>query len=242
MAATKTRAGATARRPSVALPPITVARFDEATRLVERLIEEKQDVFAAAGQRFAETHREATSRRLTALEAAQLAAITLNDGQDATAAAEAYQASELRAYDAPQPHEVLAAAGVATAPAFIDVAKRFTALIELPADVFRDAREDGRLDEAIDAYVLEVLDELDMDDARPRARAALEHYSKAAGAQSAGEAWGLLTRAVGQAFNQAMTTIGPTLQGSGSSSLTGSPPSTDGPDETSSTTSPGGTP
>src|SRR5581483_4982716 len=103
MAATKTRAGAR-RRPDAApaaRPParrITVARFKEATKLIERLVEEKQDVFLAAGQRFRARHREQTSRPLTHEEAAQVAAALLGADGDRLAMAERAQASELRAY------------------------------------------------------------------------------------------------------------------------------------------------
>jgi hypothetical protein len=242
MAVAKSGAGAARARPkTAALPVVRVARFEEVAKLIERLVEEKQDVFLAAAQRFRARHRDATSRGLDYAEAAQVAAAMVGGEPDVTLA-EQVQASELRAYDEPSPNEMLVAAGVATAPAFIEATKRVAALIELDDDVFRDARENDTLDEAIDAYVRDTFDELAMDEARQRAYDALEHYAKAAGQGSLGEAVGLLTRLVGQAFQQAMLTLAPTLQGSPSSSLTGSPPSTNGDGAKSSTSSPTSTP
>lgn len=238
MGATKTRAGANGRRSDAPrLPAIRVARFREAVALLDRLVEEKTDVFLGAAQRFRQRHHEATSRALTAVEAVQIASGILGE-TDQLATAEKVQASELRGYEDPQPQEVLVAAGMATAPAFMDAATRLVALLELPDDVFRQAREDETLDEAIDARVKE-LDELPMPEARARARAALDHLAKAAGASSSGEAWGLLTRTVGQAFSHAMVAFAPILQGAEHVSLTGSLPNTDGQSTPSSMTSDG---
>jgi hypothetical protein len=245
MATTRARAGAQQRRPGTNGTPvvprrITVARFQEATKLVERLVEEKQDVFLAAGQRFRARHREQTNRPLTHEEAAQVAAALLHADGDRLALAERIQASELRAYDEPTQQEILVAAGVATAPAFFDVALRFTALMDLPDDEFEEAFEAEQLETIVEEHA-RALQRLDMDEGRRMAAAALERYSQAASGRSSGEAWGLLTRVVGQAFIDAMTVLSPNSH-SGSSSLTGSPPPTDGPEGTSSTTSPGETP
>jgi hypothetical protein len=244
--ATKTRR-APERAPSngkPTLPPMTVARFGACLTLMEHLVSEKADLFLAAAQDYREKHRTHSSRPLTAQEATSFAAVMAQgiESVDTVAAAEQLQASTLRATDEPAPQEFLIAAGVATAPAFFDAALQLTALVELDADAFETAYEDGTLDLAVVEKKRE-LQALDMrTHGRVRAMAALDHFTQAGGG-SPGEALGLLTRLVGQAFSTAMQTLGPLLQ-STSESLTGSPdqPAIGGSDERSSTTSPGATP
>ena len=222
-----------------ALPPLTVARFEQATLLMERLVDENTDVFVGRMQAYRERQRAATSRRLTADEAAGVAAglaASMSDDADLVSVAEDVQAGELRAVDEPSAHEVLLAAGVATAPAFLNAALRLVALIELPSDIFEAAYEDDTLDAAIEAHV-KTLRALDLDEARARAVSALDYLSEKAGAGS-GEGLRLLTRVVWQALNQAAEQMTPVIS-SGLASLTGSPPPTDGPTDTSSTASSG---
>lgn len=225
MVATKTRA-------AVRLPPVTVARLKEAMAFIERLAEENTDVFVASANRYRERHRNGTSRALTAVEAAQVAA-GLAAGVNAATAddAVAVQESGLRAYDEPDPREVLLAAGIATAPAFLDIATRFTALVEMPADTFAAAREDETLDDAI-AAAAAILDDLEVTEARARATAALEHFAAAAGAQQ-GKALGLLTQTVWTALQNALRVV--MDERSTSSSLIDSAANTTGLGETSST-------
>lgn len=215
------------------LPPITTAKFEEAGRLIERLIEEKSSVFVEKAASYRESHRQGTSRQLNAQEAAQITAglahhMDGNGGADLGAMAAEIQQSDLRAYDEPTEQEVLMVAGVATAPEFIDIVQRFVALVEMPSDRFREAREGGTLDEAIDDAVREMA-YLDVkDEARPRAIAALTHFSEAAGAGGPGEAWALISQVVAAAWRQAMSA-------SPSSSPTSSLVDTGGDDSTSST-------
>lgn len=218
------------------LPKITPARFKEAMLLVERIVDENTDVFIERGQEYRRKHREGTSRPLTAAEAAQVAtAMSAAFDGDLADLAVRVQDSDLRAYDQPDPREVLLAAGVATAPAFLDAVMRLVALIEMPDQQFRDAREDETLNEALETAVKD-LEYVDLrTDGRTRASAAMEHFAAAAGVDS-GKALGLVTRSLWQALSQAMTHLAPT---STSSSLTGSPPSTDGPTSSSATSSPG---
>lgn len=222
-----------------ALPAVTVARFQEALTLLDRLVDEQADLFIDKGQQYRQRHRAGTERKLNADEAAQVAAAMASAvGAEAlppVVLAEAVQASDLRAYDEPQPVELLLAAGVATAPAAMQAARRFVALIEMPADTFREARDAGRLGAALDDAIRESeYDDLaGPDGARERAQAALEHFSQASGAGQ-GKAMGLLIRAWWQAMKQAIEGLGLTQP---TSSLIGSPPSTDGLVETSSTTS-----
>lgn len=217
-----------------ALPPVSVARFEEAMNLIETLVDDNADVLVAKGQEYREAHREGTERRLTAVEAAQVAAAwSASQGLPPVAVAEAIQQSELRAYDEPEAMEILLRAGVATAPAAMNTVKRFVALIEMPATQFREARENDTLDAALTDAVdaMSYIDLVGPNGARQRAQRALEHFAGAAGAGS-GKAGGLLIRAMWQAVEQGLRNLG--LQRA-PSSLTGSPPNTDGLAETSST-------
>lgn len=230
MAATK-RAGATGAR---SLPPMTVARFREITELVERLVEGHTDAFIAAGQRYRDRHREQTSRPLNAMEIGQIAAglsTSLADARDQI------EEAGLTHHDEPVAHEFLLAAGVATAPAFLTSALRIVALLEMPADTFEQARETESLDETIDEAVVD-LEALELDDARLRAAAAMDYLASKTGVAQ-GKAWSLVARTVWQGLQQAMghLTTGPETWLTLSS--TDSPPTTTGPDETSSTDSPG---
>ncbi|HET6502102.1 MAG TPA: hypothetical protein VFG87_15205 [Amycolatopsis sp.] len=233
------RKGAGARKAPArtpALPPVTIARLEEALGLIDELVDEQTDVFVAKGHEYRERHRAGTERRLTAFEASQVAAaMTSGDGLPPVTLAVAVQESDLRAYDEPEPLELLLRAGVATAPGWMDAVKRFVALIEMDPTVFREARENETLDEALTTAVAAMAyTDLDGPDGmRVRSQHALEHFAEAAGA-GPGKAGGLLVRALWQAVEQATSSLG--LQ-RGPSSLTGSPPSTDGLSETSSTTS-----
>lgn len=259
MAAQNARARKAPAPKQTPLPPVTVARFEEALALVEELVDEQTDVFVAKGQQYRERHRTGTDRPLTAVEAAQIASVMAQDGLPPVTLAVAVQESELRAYDEPEAKEVLLAAGAATAPAFMGAVKRFIALIEMPAREFQSTREQSEppnadelsdeeveaylaalpsLSEAIDARVRE-MDNVDLGDARDRANRALEHFAAAAGAAS-GKALGLMTRALFQALEQAATSLGLTVPQS--VSLIGSAPSTDGLEQSSSTTSATATP
>lgn len=224
------------RAPRVSLPAVTVARFEEALKLVEQLVDEQTDIFVAKGHDYRQRHREGTERRLTAGEASLIAsAMASGDGLPPVTLAVAVQESELRAYDEPDPMEILLRAGVATAPAFMTTVQRFVALIEMPADAFKDARESDALDDALDELVKAMAYE-DLDGekgARERAQRAWEHFANASGA-GPGKALSLLPRILWQAIEQASSSLG--FQ-RGPSSLTGSPPSTAGLAETSSTTS-----
>lgn len=212
-----------------ALPVVTVARFDEVTKLIEQLVSEKQDLFLSAAQEFRERHREATSRALNAMEAAQVAAGLMRNDVEA---AVLVQSSDLKAYDEPAANEIFVAAGLATASAFLDSCGRVVALIEMPDSVFEEACEHGMLEGAIED-VRDAWRKVPMPEARARAHAALEHYAKAGGASSVGEAVRLLIRVVMQAHQQTVQAMVP----SDLSSLIGSPPSMDGAAGTSSTTS-----
>lgn len=221
------------------LPPITVGKLEEASKLVERIAEEKQDLFLQKAADYREQHRQATDRPLKPDEAAQIAAAlaeTISDDllKDPGKTVASLQKSRLRAYDEPDPREVLLSAGLATGPALIDAVKELVALIELPAAEFEASCESDTLDHAL-AEAGKVMRGVELPDMRIRATAALEHFTDAAGV-TPGEAWSLLVQMVGQALIQAVTTA------SASSSLTGSLEPTDGPDDASSTTPPGETP
>lgn len=224
-----------ARRPAApSLPPISVLRFERALELVDRLVDANTDAFIQHGQAYKERHRDASSRPLNAVEAAQIAAGLIDD-TDAVTRVQAIQDSDLRAYDEPGSDEVLLAAGVHVAPALLDAALMVTALIEMPADRFEQACDAQQLEEALDRAAAELKRE-GLKDMRTRATRALEHFADAAGF-STGKALGLVTKAIWQALSQAMTHLSPESEaGSPSASLTGSaPPTADSPAATSST-------
>lgn len=213
------------------LPPVTVARFEQVTTLIERLAQEKTSIFFDAMNSHLERHRAATQRPLTPQEAVGLA--TTVSGQlgrddliDLTAE---IQASEIRETgDTPNGNEILLAAGLRTAPAFVDAALRVCALIELPVVEFDAALDADDLDTAISKHAA-TLRKLQMADARERASAALTHFTTQVGGATPGEAWSLLTSTVWQAVKTAFNQI----DGSAFSSPTSSPAPTDGHGETS---------
>jgi hypothetical protein len=220
------------------LPPVTVNRVEQAATLLERLFDENVSLFIRKGQEFRDKHRESTSRPLFAEEAAQLAAALADTDEERVAVAEQLQAGSLRAYDEPQRTDILLAAGLATSPALMAAVRKVVALVEMPADTFKTACVDDALDQKINEAAVE-LGELELDEARARAGAAMEHYAKAAGFSS-GEAWRLPVQSVWQALVQA---VNQTATGSPLSQLIDSAPSTaDSTATTSSTSSPGPTP
>lgn len=218
---------------------ITVARFEQAMLLLEQLVDENTDLFIGKMQSFREKHRDGTDRQLTAEEAAQVAAALSaaidEEDRDSVQLAQSVQQSELRAYDQPSQQEVLLAAGVSTAPAFVNAALRMVALIELPQPEFEAAYEAGTVDEAVEAKCVE-LRQLDLEEARKRAAIALDLLASKSGAGS-GEGVRSLIAAVWRALNMAAEASAPS-EGSGLSSLMGSLEPTDGPAATSFTESP----
>lgn len=218
------------------LPPVTPARFTAVMGIVERLAEENTDVFIGIAQGYRERHRDGTSRKLTAQEAAQIAsAMADGAGLPPVTLAVAVQESDLRGYDEPEPTEILMRAGIATAPAAMTSALRFVALMEMPADIFEALYDGDTLDDELDVLV-KALSHQDIARAggvRARAQRAAEHLSQEV-AGVPGKAMALLIRAQWQAMKQGMEALGYQKP---SSSLTGSPPSTDGLSDTSSTSS-----
>lgn len=220
------------------LPPVTVARFQEATRLIEVLVDENTDLFIDRMASYRERARAGSARRLTPAEAAQVAA-AIGGAMDQDAAQVAQLAGKiqkgaLRAVDEPNPQEVLLAGGLATAPAFIAAALQVVALLELPADAFEDAFEAGTLRNAVADAAAE-LSKLPLADARARAARAMQNLAEGAGT-SEGEAWSLLTSTVRQAFDNAVMAMADRMQTAPLESLTDSHATTDGPAGESSTT------
>ena len=220
------------------LPPVTVARFQEATRLIEVLVDENTDLFIDRMASYRERARAGSARRLTPAEAAQVAAaiggaMDQDAGQVAQLAGK-IQKGVLRTSDEPNPQEVLLAGGLATAPAFIAAALQVVALLELPADIFEQTFEDGTLRETT-ADAAADLSKLPLADARARAARAMQNLAEGAGT-SEGEAWSLLTSTVRQAFDNALLTMADRMQTAPLESLTDSPAPTDGLGDRSSTT------
>lgn len=229
-----------AKRPPAkgAARTLTVARFEQAMVLLEQLVDENTDLFIGKMHSFREKHREGTDRKLNAEEAAQVAAALSaaidEESRDAVELAEQVQASGLRAYDQPSGQEVLMAAGVATAPAFITAALRLVALLEIPEADFERAYDDGTLEEVIEEKAAE-LRKLDLEDARKLTADKLDLLASKSGAGS-GEGLRSLVTAVWRALTIAAVATTPS-EGSGLSSLTGSLEAMGGADETSSTQS-----
>lgn len=213
------------------LPPVTVARFEQVTLLIQRLAQEKTSLFLAAMRDYQAQHQDATGRPLTHVEAASVAGTLAQQigREDVAAVAGEVQQSGLRVHEPPEPRELLLAAGIRTAPAFLDVALQVCALIELPADQFDAELDTGALDDAI-ADRANVLRKIPMGEARDRASAALEHFARESTGASLGEAVRLLTGTVGQALKEAIDQ----MTGSASSSSTLSAGHTGGTGETSS--------
>ena len=210
---------------------ITVARFESAMLLLEELVAENTDLFIGKIHEYREKHRAGTDRALSPEEAAQVAAalsVAMTEGRDPVQVAADVQASDLRAYDQPGQTEILVAAGVSTAPAFIKAALRLVALLELPEDEFEAAYDAETLPAAIDGGVKE-LRKLDLAEARLRAKGALELLAEKSGAES-GEGLRSLVQVVWRALNQAVQ-MGPG-ESSALSSLTGWDAPTDGAEET----------
>lgn len=215
---------------------ITVARFESAMLLLEELVAENTDLFIGKIHEYREKHRAGTDRALSPEEAAQVAAalsVAMTDGRDPVKVAAEVQASDLRAYDQPGQTEILVAAGVSTAPAFIKAALRLVALLELPEDEFEAAYDAETLPAAIDGGVKE-LRKLDLAEARGRAKTALELLAEKSGAEGP-EGLRSLVQVIWRALNQAVQ-MSPG-ESSGLSSLTGWDAPTVGAEETFSTAS-----
>lgn len=217
------------------LPPITVAKLQECSALLERLVREKTSIFADNANDYRTQWRATSERVLSAQEAASIAGVLAADLEagERVKLAELVQGSGLRAQDEPTRAEVLLAAGVATAPAFLDATLRVVALVEMPNADLEQHAEDGTLHDEIKTRAAD-LQRLELRAARSRADAALQHFAASAG-YSAGEVVGVIAQMVQRAMSDAITPLA-------SSSLTGSPEPTDGTEDASSTTPPGGTP
>ena len=210
---------------------ITVARFESAMLLLEELVAENTDLFIGKIHEYREKHRAGTDRALSPEEAAQVAAalsVAMADERDPVQVAADVQASDLRAYDQPGQTEILVAAGVSTAPAFIKAALRLVALLELPEDEFEAAYDAETLPAAIDGGVKE-LRRLDLAEARTRAKTALELLAEKSGADGP-EGLRSLVQVIWRALNQAVQ-MSPGER-SGLSSLTGWDEPTAGAEET----------
>lgn len=209
------------------LPPVTVGRFKEGTALLEQQLEENTDLFISKMQAYREKHRAGSSRPLTAVETAQIAA---GLGRSLQEAAVEIDEAGLKHYDEPDAKEVLLAAGLSTPTAFLNVGLRLYALLAMPGPEFKEARKEGRLGVVLDAAVAE-LDEEEIQVVRGRAWAAYEHLAAASGVEP-GKAVGTVMRTVWTALmaaaDQAATTPSASLIGSAE-------PTADSPSTTSST-------
>ena len=185
------------------LPPVTVAKFEAALLLLERLFEAQQESFLQKMQEHRERHTEITQRPLTAGEAADIA-VAMREvlGDQAQTAAE-LQSSDLYAYDMPDSRELLAAAGLATAPALLSAVRQLVALIEMPSATFKKAHADDLLPEALEDAASK-FDDLELVEARKRTTDAVAHFASAAGSgDNPGEVLRALIQTVMGALEQA---------------------------------------
>lgn len=160
------------------LPAVTVARFEQALLLVDRIYEANVDSTLRRLQDYRDRHREVTQRPLTAEEAVRWAAVArdiLKDEAGGMSPADLQQ-SGLFEYDQPGPPELLVAAGLATGTALLDACRQFVALIEMDSDVFRAAYDEDRVPEQVDDAARE-LAHIDLQEAKARTTAALTHFA-----------------------------------------------------------------
>lgn len=217
------KAGA-AEQAAPALPPLTVARFEEALRLVDRLYEANVDTALARLQDYQERHRSATGRPLTAEEAVRWAAVAHDILKHEHHTPAELQQSGLREYDPAGPWELLVAGGLATAPALLDAFLEFVALVEMDADKFRQAYDSDMVAEAVSRDAQQFA-HLPITEAKERIRLALEHFTAFQDGEP-GEALRSLIQTVTGALEQAVVRV--SSETSQRSSSTGSAESTDG--------------
>lgn len=205
MAATKTTEGKRAGTKMPALPPVTVQRFEETLKLVERVYESQNEGALGKMQDYLDRNREATRRPITAEEAVHYAGILRNMVEQDVASPAELQNSDLYVAKEPSPQELLIASLASAAPALLDALRGFTALIEMPADVFEQAADGNVLGETIAEHSA-ALRKISMVEGRERMQAAFAHWGKESGLPS-GEAASRLWQAASVALQQAAVTV-----------------------------------
>lgn len=228
-----------AKKTTGVLPVVTVARFEQALRLIDRVYEANVDSTLRRLQDYRDRHREVSQRPLTAEEAVRWAAVARDilQQQAEQEGAAGWEPSDLQQsglfeYDQPQPPELLVAAGLATGTALLDACRQFVALIEMPADRFREAYDSDVVAEAVDQDA-QALAHVDLKEAKQRTSAALAHFAAFQDGEP-GEVMRSLIQTVTGALEQAVVrTIRETSSPQGSA--TASAESTGGPAVKSST-------
>lgn len=231
MAATTTKADVSGLPP---LPPITGSKMRSALVQLDLMVELNAGEFIEHGQAYRQQHRDATSRPLTAIEVAQIAAAF---DAPLPQVKKDIDRAKLTAHDEPQPMEILARATVATSPALYDSVLRLTALLEMPNTDYANARDRGDLDTALTTAVAHMDDE-ELGVLRQRVGRAWGHLGEAMGHEP-GKAWGLIAQTLWKTISQGMSQLATAAATASSTSSTSSPQPTDGADEPSSTRSPG---
>lgn len=215
-----------AKKTTGVLPVVTVARFEQALRLIDRVYEANVDSTLRRLQDYRDRHREVSQRPLTAEEAVRWAAVARDI---LTEQGEAWEPSELQQsglyeYDQPQAPELLVAAGLATGTALLDACREFVALVEMPADRFREAYDSDMVAEAV-AKDAAALAHIELTEAKQRTSAALAHFAAFQDGEP-GEVLRSLIQTVTGAFEQAV--IRTMRETSQQGSATGSAASTGG--------------
>lgn len=206
------------------LPPISVAKFEIAMQLLERLAAENTEKFIDKGQEFRAQHHAATERKLNETEAARVAAAIAAGYMPADATPEQamaevppaevaklaarVQEESLQAWDEPASQDVLMHALVALAPALPILVMKLLVLVEMPDDELRPLAEQDELGdhEALDEALMERVREVrweTLESQRKRAQKAFEHFAKAAGFKP-GKAMGLIAQSLWGALVEAM--------------------------------------
>lgn len=209
------------------LPPVTVGKIDRLLQQVEALYDQQRDAALGKMREHLDSSREATRRPITAQEAVSYSAMMRDLVGDQAATPTELQDSGLWAQTDPSPTEMLVVGAVSAGPALLHAALRFVATVEMAADRFQQADDDGSLDDLLDSDVL-AMRTLSMREVRERAARAFTHWAVEVGA-GRGEALGRLAGTVWTAIEQAAAQITLQTRLPDPSSSTDSPDTTDGP-------------
>jgi hypothetical protein len=158
------------------LPAVTVARFEEALKLVDRIYEANVESSLTRLQDYRDRHRAATQRPLTAEEAVRWAAVARDILKEEPYTPADLQASGLYEYDQPGAKELLVAGGLATGTGLLDACRQFVALMELPATTFVEAYDTDMVQDAVEAAAAKFA-HVELQEAKQRTSAALTHFA-----------------------------------------------------------------
>jgi len=210
------------------LPPVTVGKIGRLLTMLEELYDEQRDQSLSKMRDHLDSSREATRRPITAQEAVSYSAMMTDLIGDQAATPTELQDSGLWAQTDPSATELLVVGAMSAGPGLLTAALRFVAVIEMDADRFQTADDDGSLDDLLDSDV-KTMRTVEMPAMRSRIVAAFTHWASQIGAGQ-GEALGRLAGTAWAAIENAASRVTvETATMRDRSSLTGSPDTTDGP-------------